>query len=50
MTGDIDDGQALAGEEIHVSKTKLDRDAPFFFLLEPVGIYSGERFDEIGLP
>ncbi len=43
---DIDDAEDPAVGEGQRGEAELDRDPPPFFLLEPVGVHTGETFDQ----
>ena len=39
----------VAVRQIEMREAEIDRDAALLFFLEPVGVLTGERFDEAGL-
>ena len=49
VPGDIDQAERKP-RKLEVSKAKIDRDAAGLFLRQAIGIDSGERFDQRGLP
>jgi len=42
----VDDPRARAIPEIQPGKAEIDRNAALFFFLEPVGVLTGQRFDQ----
>ena len=46
VTGDIDDANLTTAGELEPGEAKLDGHAPLLLLLEPVGVYPGEGFNQ----